>query len=209
VKNKNDPFESEFIPTRKSLITRLKSWEDQRSWQEFFDTYWKFIYSIARKSELTDAEAEDVVQETLLTVAKKMPTFHYDPMIGRFKGWLATITRSRIVDQVRKRGRLVSASPIAADTTKTAEVVDSATQQFDKLWDAEWNNNLLEAAKARVRRRADPQQYQLYDYYVTKEWPPQKVAEHFGVSIDRVYLAKHRIGKMIAEEVERLEKNML
>jgi RNA polymerase sigma-70 factor (ECF subfamily) len=209
MKKINDPFESEFIPTRKTLIQRLQNGGSQRSWQEFFDIYWRFIYSIARKSELTPEEAQDVVQETMLTVTKCMPKFQYDPAIGEFKAWLVTVTRSRIIDQVRKRGRLVLASPIGPDTTKAADVVDRATQQFDKLWDAEWIQNLLEAAKARVRRRAEPQQYQLYDYYVSKEWPPQKVADHFGVTVDRVYMAKHRIGAMIAEEVKRLESKML
>lgn len=209
MKKDKDQLEEEFIPTRKTLIDKLKNWGDGHSWQEFFDTYWRFIYSIARKSELSEAEAQDVVQETLLTVAKCMPNFQYDPAVGEFKAWLVTVTRSRIIDQVRKRGRLVAVLPIAPDTAKSADVVDRATQQFDKLWDAEWSQNLLESAKARVRRRADPQQYQIFDYYVSKEWPPQKVAEHFGIPVDRVYMAKHRVGAMIAEEVTRLENKML
>ena len=40
----------EFIPTRRSLLTRLKEWDDQESWQQFFDTYWRLIYSVALKS---------------------------------------------------------------------------------------------------------------------------------------------------------------
>ena len=52
----------ELIPTRWSLICRLKDWNDQVGWREFFDTYWKLIYSVAIKAGLTDAEAQDVVQ---------------------------------------------------------------------------------------------------------------------------------------------------
>ena len=58
------------LATRRSLVDRLANWDDQRRWQEFFDTYWKLIYSAARKSGLTDAEAQEVVQETVITVAK-------------------------------------------------------------------------------------------------------------------------------------------
>jgi len=31
----------EFIPTRSSLLSRLKRWDDQEGWRDFFDTYWK------------------------------------------------------------------------------------------------------------------------------------------------------------------------
>ncbi len=58
----------EFIPTRASLLGRLKNWDDQRSWQEFYDTYRHLIYSVASKAGLSDPEAEDVVQETFLSV---------------------------------------------------------------------------------------------------------------------------------------------
>src|SRR6185503_10568683 len=89
--------------TRRSLVDRLVNWDDQRRWQEFFDTYWKLIYSAARKSGLTETEAQEVVQETVITVAKNIGKLRYDPEIGSFKGWLLNITRWRIADQFRKR----------------------------------------------------------------------------------------------------------
>jgi RNA polymerase sigma-70 factor (ECF subfamily) len=96
--------------TRATLILRLKNWQDQASWQEFFDIYWRLIYGVARKSGLTDSEAQDVVQETMLAVAKHMPSFTYDPKIGSFKAWLLNMTRWRILDQFRKR-RTVDPTP--------------------------------------------------------------------------------------------------
>jgi len=60
------------IPTRQSLLGRLKDWNDQESWQVFFDTYWRLIYNTAMKAGLNDAEAQDVVQETILSVSKKV-----------------------------------------------------------------------------------------------------------------------------------------
>ena len=91
------------LNTRESLLGRLKDWEDERSWRDFFETYWRLIYSTARKGGLSDAESQEVVQETVITVAKQMKEFKYDPAIGSFKGWLKLITRRRIVDQYRKR----------------------------------------------------------------------------------------------------------
>ena len=91
------------MPTRRSLISRLRNWDDQASWQEFFDTYWKLIYAVALKSGLSDSEAEEVVQETVISIAKKMPSFEYDPAKCSFKSWLKHVTRLRIIDQFRKR----------------------------------------------------------------------------------------------------------
>jgi RNA polymerase sigma-70 factor (ECF subfamily) len=79
---------------------------------------------------------------------------------------------------------------------------------LDSVWDEEWRQNLLAAALDNVKRRVDPQKYQIFDFYVNKEWPPEKVAESFGVPIDHVYLAKHRITQAVKSEVERLEKRM-
>ena len=89
------------LQTRWSLIGRLKDMDDQQSWQEFFDAYWKLIYSVALKAGLSDAEAQEVVQETVISVAKKMPEFKADPAAGSFKSWLLTLTRWRIVDQAQ------------------------------------------------------------------------------------------------------------
>ncbi len=94
---------SEVLATRRSLVERLGDWDDRKRWQQFFDSYWRLIHGTARKAGLTDAEAQEVVQETLLTVAKKIDKLKYDPAVGSFKGWLLHITRWRIADQFRKR----------------------------------------------------------------------------------------------------------
>ena len=99
-----EPVE-DFLPTRTSLLRRLKQWEDQESWRDFFDTYWKLIYSAAVKAGLNDAEAQDVVQDTVIAVAKKIEDFKYDPAVDSFKGWLLYLTRKRVALHYRKRER--------------------------------------------------------------------------------------------------------
>src|SRR5690348_7554709 len=94
---------NELIPTRQSLLSRLKDWNDQGSWKLFFDTYWRLIYNSAIKAGLSDAEAQDVVQETVVSVMKSMPGFKYHAENGSFKSWLLRLTSWRIGDQFRKR----------------------------------------------------------------------------------------------------------
>ena len=193
--------EDELIPTRTTLILRLKNWQDQSSWQVFFDTYWKLIYGVAIKGGLTRTEAQDVVQETMLSVAKHMSNFKYDRKIGSFKAWLLTMTRWRIIDQLRKRRYSV-------DSHMEDKLINQSDSDLDKLWDAEWEQNLYDAAVTRVKRRLDPQKYQIFDFYVNKQWTPGKVAKTFGISINQVYLAKHRVVELIKEEVKKLEAEM-
>src|SRR5215475_7480438 len=122
------PYNS--IDTRATLLARLENMQDQASWQEFFNIYWKLIYGVARQSGMADVEAQDVVQETMVSVARHIPTFKYDPAIGSFKGWLLKMTRWRILDQVRKRvpaqaHRCVFSETATTDTIEN--VVDPAS----------------------------------------------------------------------------------
>ena len=73
------------LATRASLLGRLKNWDDAESWEEFTQTYSRLIYNVARQAGLTEDEARDVVQETLLGVAKKINEFESSPERGSFK----------------------------------------------------------------------------------------------------------------------------
>ena len=197
------------LATRRSLVDRLANWDDRKRWQEFFDTYWKLIYSAARKSGLTDTEAQEVVQETVITVAKNIDKLKYDPAIGSFKGWLLQITRWRIADQFRKREPGNAKRSRSSDDHSTAtieRVPDARIVDLDALWETEWKENLFEAAIARVKKRIEPKQFQIFDCYVRKEWPAQKVAERLGVNVGQVYLARHRVSGLLKKEIKALEK---
>src|SRR6266487_4319585 len=61
--------------------------EQLKAAQRFFDIYWRLIYGVALRAGLTDAEAQDVVQETVISVAKHLPGFRYDPKVCSFKTW--------------------------------------------------------------------------------------------------------------------------
>jgi RNA polymerase sigma-70 factor (ECF subfamily) len=130
----------ELIPTRESLLSRLRAWDDQVSWQAFFDTYGALIFSTAIKAGLSAEEAQDVVQETVIAAARSLPKFHYDPAKGSFKGWLLTLTRWRIVAEVRKRQKNISMpwSDACNESPPVEQVSDPAGDPLEALWDAEW-----------------------------------------------------------------------
>jgi RNA polymerase sigma-70 factor (ECF subfamily) len=201
---------SEFLATRRSLVERLADWNDNKRWQQFFDSYWKLIHNAARKAGLTETEAQEVVQETLITVAKKVDRLKYDPAIGSFKGWLLNITRWRIADQFRKRkGSHEKASSPRSETARTAtieRVADPAGFDLDVAWDEEWRRNLLRIATDQVKKKINARQYQIFDCYVFKQWPVQKVAAELRVSVAQVYLVKHRVAALLKREIKNAER---
>jgi len=198
----------ELIPTRATLIQRLKNWQDNSSWQDFFDTYWRLIFTVAVQAGLTETEAQDVVQETMVSVARHMPSFKYNHVNGSFKTWLLNMTRWRIRDQIRRRKTFAYSAPVCEEagtgTRLEEKIVDPSTENLDTVWEAEWEKNLLEAAMANIKRSVDPQKYQIFDLYVKKEWETDKIAKAFGIAVGQVYLAKHRVSELIKEEVKRL-----
>ena len=61
-----DDCPPDLIPKRKSLLGRLKDFEDNESWRDFFNTYWRLIYGFATQRGLNHEEAQEVVQETIV-----------------------------------------------------------------------------------------------------------------------------------------------
>lgn len=198
----------ELLPTRRSLIERLRDLGDQPSWREFFDTYWKLIYGAAIRAGLSDQEAEDVVQETVIGVARKMESFRYDPSVCSFKGWLMHVTRCRIADQFRRRRpqNVPLASPRADTTAETTlNLRDPAADVLEGIWNEEWQKNLVDVAMDRVRRQANPEHYQIFHLRAVKGLGVRDVAKLTGASLPKVYVTYHRIANLVKAEVRRLQ----
>jgi RNA polymerase sigma factor (sigma-70 family) len=202
----------ELIPTRWTLIRRLKNLEDQESWREFFDTYWKLIYGVAIKAGLTHTEAQDVVQDTVISVTKNIAAFRADPAFGSFKSWLLNTTRWRITDQLRKRPREIPHRGGERGSTKTtaatpveARVPDPAGSHLEKIWDEEWERHVIEAALQKLKKKASSRNYQVFYLYAIKQVPPERVAAMLEIEVNQVYLIKHRLAKVFEEAIKAVE----
>ena len=200
-----------YARTRKSLIARLENWEDQRTWDDFYQTYWKLIYSVGIKAGLRPDEAFDTVQETILSIAKQSKKNLYDPNQGSFKTWLMNMTRWRINDQFRKRKKDTAMPGGGWDDERKTAVIDRFEDPkgdlLNRMWDVEWKKSIADMALTKVKAQVSPKQYQIFDYYVVKQWDAKKVQEHLGVSMAQVYLAKHRVGSVLKKELAKLDKD--
>jgi len=200
----------EFLPTRQSLLQRLKRWNDQESWRHFFNLYWGLLYSTAIKAGLSDSEAQDVVQDTIIVVSRKMEGFKYDPVVDSFKGWLLYLTRKRIALEYRKRARRRPQTPTSQNEAN-AEIEtfpDPAGPGLEKVWEEEWRRAMWDAAIGRVKEQVAPKQFQMFDLYVVKDRPAREVARALGVAVAQVYLAKHRVSALVKHELLQLKSKL-
>jgi len=58
--------------THPSLLLRLRDARDDQAWSQFVDIYAPLVYGYARKHGLQDADAADVTQEVLRSVARSI-----------------------------------------------------------------------------------------------------------------------------------------
>jgi RNA polymerase sigma factor (sigma-70 family) len=208
------------IRTRPSLLNRLKTGDDLESWQEFYRVYGKLARDFAIKAGLTDTEADEVMQETAIAMARHLPEFQYDPKVCRFKTWLLNQASWRIKDQLKKRAKAgqfpggpgSDNSPDSrSDTTNTPiinRVPDPNATDLDALFEVEWRKNLLDTALERLKVKFNLKQLQIFDLNVLKDWPAGEVAKSLGVSVANVYVTKHRIATALKGEMKHLEQQL-
>ena len=205
-----EPGTDSFLPTRQSLLSRLRDCQDQAGWREFFDAYWRLIYNVARKAGLVDAEAQDVVQNTFIYLTRKLPNFRYDRARGSFKSWLRVVTRSRINVYCRRDKTALVREPLpsvsADETDLVEEIADPNGDALDDVWQREWEENLVNAALRQVRAKVSSQQLLIFRLATAGDLSLNQVAKKLHVSLAQVYLARHRVGKLLKAEVQRLRR---
>jgi RNA polymerase sigma factor (sigma-70 family) len=201
------PGTDSFLPTRQSLLARLRDNSDQAGWQDFFDAYWRLIYNVARKSGMADAEAQDVVQSTFIYLTRRMPKFRYDASRGSFKSWLRVVTRSRISIHFRKAKRhelKLQEPPVTEDEAAFDDIPDPNGDVLDELWQREWESHIVKLALRRVRAKVSSQQLLIFRLAALGELPLKQVARKLEVNLAQVYLARHRVGKLFKQEITKL-----
>src|SRR5262249_16626795 len=132
---------------------------DEAAWAEFVEHYGAKIYAWCRKWDLQEADAQDVTQDVLLRLARKMKDFTYDPSKS-FRAWLKTLTAHAWSDFVKARAR----RGLGSGDSRVHAALESAAAREDlvKHLEEEFDRELLEEAMLRVRLRVAPQTWQAF-----------------------------------------------
>src|SRR5579885_2574312 len=146
--------------TRVTLLGRLRhDPSDQTAWAEFVEHYGPKIYGWCRKWGLQEADTQDVTQNVLLKLSRKLQEFRYDPARS-FRAWLKTLTQHAWSDFVESRQRAGLGSGDSAVGRLLLSVVarDDLVKQLEEDFDRE----VMAEALARVRLRVAPQTWQAF-----------------------------------------------
>lgn len=200
------------LRTRPSLLARLIDWNDHASWQDFDDAYRGLIFNFAIKQGVTADEAQDVVQETMSSVAKAMRAGQYDAEKGSFRSWLLGVTYHRVSDHFRHRPRWQEARRApSADSTRTAtveRVADPRSLDPEAIWEEEWRNSVVELALKRLKARVKPKHFQIFYLREIKKQPTRTVAKALGVSSTQVYVITHRLDRKFIRATKALQRQL-
>ncbi|GMV96144.1 MAG: sigma-70 family RNA polymerase sigma factor [Phycisphaerae bacterium] len=191
--------------TSTSLLLALKDQDNDGVWRVFCERYQPLLLAFARKLGLSEHEAEDAAQETLLAFAKSYEEGGFDPEKGRLRKWLLGIAAHKIRDIQRRRGREFVPEEATDKTGLLRAVPDDHT--MSEIWQAEWERGVLRACLEEVRRHVEPSTLQAFELFVLQEWPAERVAAHLGISPNAVFKAKRRVLSRMREAYQYLQEN--
>ena len=180
--------------TPPSLLDRIRDHDDSRAWETFCDVYSPMLYDFCRKRGFQADDAADVVQESLLRVAKGILKFDYDPIRGRFRDWLYTIVRNEIRRMAVRRKK--SYGFAATD--------DELAAKEDREWNEHFYDHILKSALDRIRPRFESDTWEAFICVWLNHQPANEVAKQLERTLNFVYLSKSRVIKRLRLEVEQL-----
>ena len=188
--------------TRASLLVRLRDPDDVDAWTEFVRLYASVIYGFARKRGLQDADAADLMQEVLRSVAAAVGRLDYDPRKGTFRGWLYSITRNKVYNFLEGRRRHPRGT---GDSNAHQRLEEHPGREADADdWDQEYDRKAFAWAADRVRGEFQPSTWQAFWQTAVDGQAAKDVGHELGLSPGAVYVAKSRVLARLKEEIRQL-----
>ena len=193
-----------WLPTTcPTLLARLRhDPSNEAAWDEFVEHYGRHIYRWCRQWRLQDADAEDVAQEILLKLARKLRDFAYDPE-EQFPRVAQNGCPSRLAGFCRRPAPRLGRSPTS--TSGSCCNPSKRAKTSSRSWRRPSIYELLEAAKVQVRLRVAPHTWEAFRLVAIEGLPVAEVAAKVHMQVAMVYVAKSKVQKMLQEEIQKLE----
>jgi RNA polymerase sigma-70 factor, ECF subfamily len=175
-----------------SLLERLRQPASDSAWTQFVHLYAPILASWTRRIGLTQADAEDLIQEVFTILVKKLPEFVYDPSKG-FRKWLFTITRHKWLEHERKK------HPVSAGAGVLEEV---PAPEEDDIWDREYRQQLLLSGLEMIRPAFDARTWKAFEEHGLENRAAAEVGQELGMKEGAVRAARFRVMKRLRTELE-------
>ena len=187
--------------TTTALLEGLYDVQDGVVWQVFDDRYRPIIIGVCRRLGLSDSEADDMAQETLLQFLRDYRADRYSRDRGRLRSWVVGIARHRVIDYQRSRGRRKE----KVGHSSAMEVLDEGA--LEEIWNQEQERSILRMSIEELRRttRTTEKSIRAFEMIVFDRRSVEAVAEALELKPHDVYVAKSRVTTKLREIVERLK----
>lgn len=190
--------------TRASLILRLKNAEDVAAWNDFVAIYAPVIFRVACRHGFQIADAENLIQEVLLSISRALPQWLQRNNRGSFRAWLLKIARNEAVDTLTRR----ATRPLGKDGLEAerllAEVPDHCSD-LSSQFDLEYEQAVFQWAAAQVSDSVSDTTWQSFWLTHVEGLSVDRVAQQLNMRTGTVYVARGRVMNRIQELVKQFE----
>lgn len=186
--------------TTTTLLQDLHDPANQQVWEEFDGRFRPILHALGRRLGLPDVDAADAAQESLARFVHTYRQGKYDPARGRLSSWLIGIARHCIADVREQR-----AADIVARGQSALDAVPDE-HHMTMIWDEECRREILRRAMQQLREetRTSPKSLEAFELVAFQQRTPAQVAAELNMSVDDVYLAKHRCLKRLRTIIEEM-----
>ena len=190
--------------TRASLLIQIRDGTNQLAWREFVSLYGPVVYGFARKRGLQDADAADLMQEVMRSVASAIGQLDYDRKRGSFAGWLFTITRNKVFNFLAAR----RIRPQGSGDTDTNRLLNSKPDPSEgsDTWELEYQRQIAAIAMERIKPEFQESTWRAFQLTAVEGVSAPDAARQTGLSTGAVYVAKSRVLARLKSEVEGIRK---
>jgi RNA polymerase sigma-70 factor (ECF subfamily) len=189
--------------TSASLLDRLRLHPDAASWQRLVELYTPFIQAWLRRQAAPPQDIDDLVQEVLAVVVRRLPEFRREPRVGAFRCWLRTITVNCLRDYWRSRG----ARPVATGDSSFLEALnqlEDPASGLSRQWDEEHDRHVVERLMRLIEPQFERKTWRAFQRLAIDRIPPDEVAAELGISVNAVFIAKSRVLSRFRQEAAEL-----
>lgn len=177
--------------TTTQVLEDLKESNDTLAWTMFRDHFYSVVINFAKTLGLSEIDAEDAAQETMLAFIKAFRAGKYSREKGHLSHWLFGVAR-RVILNFRKR---LPREHFIADSTSGTSFWDMVADEeaVRHTWDTEWQHMMLEKCLQQARRELDQKVFEAFELYAILQKPVEEVCTMLSMSRNAVYIAKSRV----------------
>ena len=187
--------------TSRSLLVRLRE-NDSDAWDRLVELYTPLVYFWCRRTNLPQQDIADVVQEVFKAVAANIDRFRKERPEDTFRGWLRTITRSKVSDH----GRRQQHQPKAAGGTEAMQRISDTPDPVidDDVEEEQVCNSVFMQALDQIRVHFQDQTWQAFWKVVVDGKSPKEAGEDLSMTAGAVRVAKSRVLQRLRQEMGEL-----